>query len=282
MAEVRFEQGSTINEDTACIGCGYYLRGLPYGSSCPECATPIARSLHGNLLRYADPSWLEQLRKGTSVKLWNIGLMIVTRVITGVVVIPQERLILVTILGGILGLWAAYLITAQEPRISLEESTVTLRNVVRTCAVVAFIGTVLQQTAYLAVANRVVPIIGSFLGIAVFVQLFGELVYFRRFARRIPDGELEKSTTVVLWGFPISFACFILGGRLAALFSPGGGAPLGYGGPPAAAGAAIMYGGGVALLVFALGYVRLLTSYKKAFTEAVRYARSTATEDLPA
>ena len=36
-----------VDEDTSCVGCGYNLRTLSTGATCPECATPISFSLPG-------------------------------------------------------------------------------------------------------------------------------------------------------------------------------------------------------------------------------------------
>jgi hypothetical protein len=47
-----------------CIRCGYDLAGLPPETHCSECGTLVARSLHGNLLRYASPEYLLTLSRG--------------------------------------------------------------------------------------------------------------------------------------------------------------------------------------------------------------------------
>lgn len=50
--------------DLPCRRCSYNLRGLRREGDCPECGTPIALSLQGDLLRFADPSWLRRVRLG--------------------------------------------------------------------------------------------------------------------------------------------------------------------------------------------------------------------------
>ena len=50
--------------DPLCVHCGYNLRGLSTDRKCPECGTPIAKSLRGDLLSSADPDWLRRLHRG--------------------------------------------------------------------------------------------------------------------------------------------------------------------------------------------------------------------------
>ncbi len=57
-AQPLFSDSTTLNVDTPCAICGYNLRGLTVDKVCPECGSAIGRSIHGNMLRYADPKWL--------------------------------------------------------------------------------------------------------------------------------------------------------------------------------------------------------------------------------
>jgi hypothetical protein len=54
--------------DLPCRSCGYNLRTLATNGLCPECATPIASSLRGDLLREADPNWLRQMHTGCKLE----------------------------------------------------------------------------------------------------------------------------------------------------------------------------------------------------------------------
>lgn len=108
----------------------------------------------------------------------------------------------------------------------------------------------------------------------------GELVYYRRFARRVPDPKLEKSTTSVLWGLPIASALVVLGGTIigvSALLAgrgagPAASAPMEPSGAALAGGTALVCAGLVATLVLGLWYIRLLIAYRKAFLQAREYA----------
>ena len=55
----------TVTADIACRRCGYNLRGLPVDGRCPDCAMPIAASVRGDDLVYADPIWIAKLTLGT-------------------------------------------------------------------------------------------------------------------------------------------------------------------------------------------------------------------------
>ena len=68
MSDMVRQAGSVIEVDTECIHCGYNLRGLTNEGRCPECGSPVDDSLRGNLLRHADPDWLDRLRFGASLK----------------------------------------------------------------------------------------------------------------------------------------------------------------------------------------------------------------------
>ncbi len=77
-----------LTDDRLCVHCGYNLRGLPLDGKCPECGEAVRRSLLGDLLKYADPDWLDRLRFGAALKLWNILLML-TGGIVGAVPSPR-------------------------------------------------------------------------------------------------------------------------------------------------------------------------------------------------
>jgi hypothetical protein len=266
--------------DSPCARCGYNLRGLARDGRCPECGFAIEQSIRGDLLRFADTDWLTRLKFGTTLKLWNILVGIVVVFIAFVIVfagMSQVFLLLPAVVAGGLGLWAVFLITAPEPRLAQREDPVSLRKVVRLCAVLAFSGELVKHAGESAGGNTGVAmkIIGTVLTVAGVVQAFGELVYFRRFARRIPEPQLERSTTIVLWGLPAALGACLIGGLIAVL--AGGPAP----GTPgsAAQSVALVIGlpalclGGLALLVFGLWYIGLLVSYRREFQAAIDASR---------
>ncbi len=266
MSDVPSAVARAIEADTLCRRCGYNLRGLAPTGLCPECGTAIALSLVGNLLKQADPDWVERLRVGTSLKLWNIVLGIVVAVAAGAILragLPQPLVTIVALAGGALGLWATFLITSQEPRIALQEDPITLRKALRACAAVAFVGGALTNAHIAGKWAIVVQIAGGVLSLVGMFVAWGELLYFRGFARRIPDPKLAKSTTLLMWIGPITGGLMIVLG-LAMVLTAGVALRAGTKGlaappiPGPALGVGVCFFGAFGLYLV-LWYVRLLT-----------------------
>lgn len=213
-----------IIEDVSCIQCGYNLRGLRADGRCPECRTAIHHSQHGNLLKFAEPSWIRSVSRGANLMYWGIVIGILTGLvggllgaITGSIVVAGAIMVPGAVLGAVLHLAAVFLITTQEPRISLTESAVTWRKAVRFAAST---GLALEALSFLpGLPTQVGFLIVLQLGLAVagFVTTFGEFTYARSLALRIPDLKLARSTNIVKWGLSIVTLLAGLGGVLGAL-----------------------------------------------------------------
>ncbi len=295
--------------DLPCARCGYNLRGLRTDHLCPECGTPIERSLQGNLLHFADPGWLDTLRLGVALKLWMVVIALVVGI--GGTVAAAVGLFVVqaamSLVAGALGLWAIWLITAPEPNIATNEDPMSLRRLLRGCAVIGFLGGQVQTltgAAPGAMPGIVVLVAIGVMMLVGLVAMFGEFVYLRRFARRIPNDKLADNTTVVMWGFCGTIAvAVIVAVVLAIVFIPlaaaagggGGAAAVATGGsaaaaggttvltatgqpPPWAMGVVGIFGCGVVigLLVFGIWYIVLLFQYHGALRNALAEAQRLA------
>lgn len=276
---------TAIAEDQACAHCGYNLRGLSLHGKCPECFTPVEQSLRGNLLKHADPDWLDRLRFGTTLKLWNlvIGLAVtIAAIIFAISGVLLSMPTLLALVAGAVGLWASFVITTQEPRIALQEDPVTWRKAIRTCAILAFIGDGLSGDGKGGQLGTALLMAEWTLLLAGLVTLFGELLYFRRFALRIPDDKLARSTKIVMWGSVICMGLFLLGiiGATIAATLPGAAAvtPAG-GGVFAGIGVGGLVFGGIACVaavpgaIFLIWYIVLLVRYRRVFAAAAAESR---------
>ena len=83
--EVPIGQPAVIEGERPCIRCGYALAGLPTSGLCPECGTPTARSLMGDLLVYSDPDYVATLRRGATTVLISV-VMLMAGIVASIVI----------------------------------------------------------------------------------------------------------------------------------------------------------------------------------------------------
>jgi len=261
---------AAIETDQPCARCGYNLRGLRPDGHCPECGSSIEQSLQGNLLRFADPAWLDRLRLGTTLMIWDViatgaALFAVWIVAISATPSPDSFFILLPIIQIIglivsaIGAAAAVLVTRPEPIVLRAAEPVTLRKVVRLAAVLAVLSTVLLYVD----DPTVLDLAGGLLSLAVVVYLFGLLVYLKRMALRVPDEKLAKSTRVLMWGFAICVLLVILMAVIIEVLNPG------YSGAMAAACVSI-----AVMVVLPIWYTVIIAKYNRRFAEAAKFARS--------
>ncbi len=283
-----------IEQDMDCMSCGYNLRGLRLGGRCPECGAAISRSSFGNLLKYSDPDWVDQLRLGVLLMLWNILVGFVIGLASGLLRslgFSAGWSVTLSLIPSGLTLWSMLLITAQEPRISLHEDTVSLRKFIRLGALLNVVGaTIIQvaQTTLVPIWLIILALVLMLVGIGLY---FGFFVYLRRFAMRIPDHSLAKSTGIVMWGVCVSYLLLSVAGaigitaavtsgrltRVGTSFGSVGSVPPSSGtamGGGTIAGMTI-FGclGGIPIIVFGIWWLILLFRYHRVFKQAAAEAR---------
>jgi hypothetical protein len=71
-----------------CIACGYDLHLLEREGLCPECATPIERSMRGDALRFAPASFTRPLASGSRILFWAYVIWPFQQILAFVIVIP--------------------------------------------------------------------------------------------------------------------------------------------------------------------------------------------------
>lgn len=188
----------------------------------------VGRSLHGDRLMFCDPDWLDTIRKGTKLMLWGIVVGIVGGISESAMresALPPLLAALPSLAAGVFGAYAVFLLTAQEPRITLTEKRLTLRKAVRYCAITEVTTQLCEAALESAQQTDWTELLGITLllaaGLASIVTSFGRYFYLRGFALRIPDERLARSTSIVMFGTIICVGFALVVGFLAALTVPG-------------------------------------------------------------
>ena len=193
--------GATVIEhDLSCMSCGYNLRALPPAGLCPECGTDIARSTQGDLLKFADRKWVGSVYRGTCLLTIANGLLVIC--VLAMIVFPfivpflSNSTIAVTtflivlkvcsipaLVLMILGVW---LITKQEPRVSLTEQAASSRGITRAAVGFVFVlyGLTFALTGPWHAAARLLMIV------AFLVVLWSCLKHLEIIGRRLPAEEV--------------------------------------------------------------------------------------------
>jgi hypothetical protein len=264
-----------IDTDKPCARCGYNLRGLMPDGQCPECSSAIAQSLRGNLLRFADAAWLDKLRLGTTLMIWNIVIIVIASigasVMTGTFGLPPLLWAIIGLIGAAIGLAAAILVTSQEPAVMQTEDPLTLRRVVRLAAALKLLGDGAQIAGGYTGFPMIFAIVSGVLWLAGVVYLFGLLTYFRRLARRIPDEALAKSTRTLMLAMVICTTVSIALLFIIGLLSGGAGGRM--------TGMGCVFG--VLMIVLFIWYIVTIVKYNNRFTDAAKFARSNEAVAFP-
>ena len=301
-----------LAEDLPCRGCGYNLRGLDESGLCPECSAPVGRSVTGDLLRFADPQWVERLVTGLGWAIVGILAGIVTNVLvtvtfqfligaaimrggtpSGFVFGIPAVLSFITSLMTVYGVWLA---TTPEPSAIESEPPFSARRLTRWCYVAQLAAGPLQAMGY----ARMNPAVGNTLGItgpidAVFtvtgfaaaiaglVGLIAGLIYLRRLAIKIPDTSLARQTRIVAWGIGSCQSLMIAWGivvafAMSAWMGAGAAAPTT---PPTGVFTlmTVMCFLLIAAFVFTIWALVLLLMYRGKLATAAKQARSTWATD---
>jgi len=204
-------QDYEIKEDLSCVKCGYNLRGLPRRHRCPECGTPVQRSIGGHLLTSASSFWLKKVAYGLGLMLWSIAAVLLSTVLfCGT---PKLSYVL-DWASAALALVGVIYLTAPEPRIAPSEFPFSLRRFLRVAAVVRFVcaaillASMFKMPAFLVIGASIIG------GLVSVFLMWGVAYYLRSFARRMDDLVLERATGQVIWGFALSVSVMIIFGVL--------------------------------------------------------------------
>ncbi len=262
------DPGGVIGGDLSCLTCGYNLRGLARDGRCPECANPIERSARGDLLACADPQWLRRLGVGVQLMLWFIGMSAGLGTIGLPIALSEDGLsplisVPAVFLLSLLFIASAFCISTPEPRTVGQNHVITMRGLVRACALFILIGSVLNLASLAAPPRAILVGMPMILRLAALPAIIGVVVLLTRCAQRVPDPRLTRSSRIVMWLLVGAFALFT-SFAFAAVLAPNRPVP-----DSVAALFALLGCSGLLLAgVAGIGCVLLLRDYDRAFRNA--------------
>ncbi len=209
----------TVGDDVICLPCGYNIHGLPREGRCPECGTPITRSLQGNLLRYSSPAYLATLNRGVFLILAAIAAQVIC-VVGGWILIAWltakgwtdvarvSGLLLSTASTGIsvVSLIGWWLFSAPDPTFVGSGGGTTARKVVRATVAAAAVLTAMVTVAdTLATSSAPSGTAAGdiLLGVVQAIKFFAAMLYLRWLAPRFPDAVIDARARLLMWLCPV-------------------------------------------------------------------------------
>ena len=209
-----------VESRRACVKCGYSIEGLFVNGHCPECGTPVAESLRGDLLQHAGQDYLKTILRGHSWVLNGVLAIIIVQVTTMLGAItagtrgaaaPREFTAVLSVVGLVVSVWIflGYLkLTEPDPQFTGLERPDTARRLVRLGAIVSIIVGAVASGLYLltSVSGPVILILGALqlVGLAAFaVQFLAMMNYTIWLGRRIPDAWIVGRAAKYRWLLPL-------------------------------------------------------------------------------
>lgn len=271
-----------VTSDTACRKCGYNLRGMLADGRCPECGTAVGMSLQGDLLRFSEPGWLGNLRRGVNLILAGIAVIVmmvigVTAVIVGGSSLLKFRFFITigSIFGGVLMIGGAWLLTAPDPSGVGEDKYGTSRKFIRVALLVGLGNHVLNLATItihldetIAMILQIAAIAASIIGLA---GQAAQLQYISKLALRIPDTKLSARARFLMWAITIDWGIFLVMSLITV--AVGRGARRGVGSPARASAGCFSGVVGLGLLIFGIMYLVMLAKLRNRFKEQAVFAR---------
>lgn len=263
--------------DHECRKCSYNLRGLHCDGRCPECGTPIGLSLQGDLLRFADPDWVDKVALGLKIILWMILFATVAAILGGALSHAVSPVLapVIHFLASLISFYGVWFITEPDPSGIGEDPSITARKVIRVTLVVGLVSALLQIIAAAETFSGVVTfVLGGLIllaGIVALIGVFATFVYYEKLARRIPDDRLAVRARFLKWAYTIVLAVMAVAGGLMGLATAVGGSV----GPGFGVLACLMLPVLLGLIVFGVMTIFMLLKLRRAVAEQARLARAT-------
>jgi hypothetical protein len=212
-----------------CFKCAYDLRGLRVDGNCPECGTPVAESLRGIFLHFADKEYIAKITSGVSLILNSILLMVLAMVFGGVALdagkalelsrtsshlVPQLLIFAVSVMSCV----GYFRFATADPGFVGTGYPDTARKFIRGVAVLQIVLAFVRFVAIMIprspqtnadfisafVMFLAAGVAMTVIGLVVWsVQAIAMMNYVHWLSRRIPDAYLDRWSTTYRWLLPL-------------------------------------------------------------------------------
>jgi predicted RNA-binding Zn-ribbon protein involved in translation (DUF1610 family) len=207
-------------QDRVCLSCGYSLSGLRSDRDCPECGTPIARSLQGNLLRFSSPAYVKSLHTGIVLaEVGTISIVFVLMVHFGLMYAADEGLLrqsvaefgaeLISLCASAVSFAGWWMFSAPDPSQLGHDTAIGARKLLRiSLGVEAAIALGTFATSFflpvaLSGGGEVSNALAAVGGLFWLFRFFTSLHYMRTVALRLPDANLYQHAGRFMWLGPV-------------------------------------------------------------------------------
>jgi hypothetical protein len=232
------ESPPVVQHNCFCARCAYNLRGLSPAGVCPECGAPIAISMEGRLLRFADRHYVRNVNLGLTILLcaiWLYVFLLAVSILLGVFIKARQSqelaedvsraIMLLPTIAFVAGYWK---FTAPDVGSFETERAVNTRNIIRIAACVQLAAKLCALVTSLAIHSQSaaattpgfssplqpVAIALMWVDLTAWTTLFyAVLIHVRTIADRVPNMEIRARAKGFMWFLPLVFiiGLFIFG-----------------------------------------------------------------------
>jgi len=216
---VQLDEQGRVDEDVACVRCGYNLRSLDPDAHCPECGMAVHQTLRLDKLRGFDVAWLRRTARAMlwisasvtglavmmAINLWNLVFRTMVSVWWGGLMAAGFAVMLG---AGLYGCWCG----SAPPGALMSSGAQTYRRLGRwgMTAGLGFIFALIIAAQFLEnLDDRIATTIGGLSFGSLVVGTWGMLMYASRLAKLIPQRRLAIQAKLVAWGYAIAIAVFV-------------------------------------------------------------------------
>jgi hypothetical protein len=203
-----------IERHVHCIECGYDLFSLDPASRCPECGTDIALSMRGELLKFANPQWLREVRLGLILMFYTLTIGVLLSVVLGHrygtgPIVMQVLSPPLTLAVSTLGLVGILFSTAREPSFYRATVWAGWRYLALASAAAVLLSRATIMLAQYASYHSLIPPLSPVVLAGNLIGLYAFLSCLRPLADRIPDSKLGRRLTYAKWAMTVGLLLFL-------------------------------------------------------------------------